>query len=105
MKQLVREFIGGVLGAVAGLALGIAVTAAIVFSEIARNPDSPSAGSSAILIIFTAPAGLMFGGLFGAWGARLWWLQQDEKERLAGYRRRRRDDRQRRDRERSRSAK
>ena len=59
---------GGLIGTAAGVAVAVGVGA---FSQW-RLPDDPSAGSAPIIVLLTAPLGLLVGVACGAWCGDRW---------------------------------
>jgi hypothetical protein len=64
MKSIVTIF-GGVCGAVVGLLVGFFAAVGLGCWSQMAHPNDPSAGSVAIVIIFTAPCGLVGGAILG----------------------------------------
>jgi hypothetical protein len=65
VKTCAILFVGITCGGIVGLALGVAVVMGLVYWTQLTHPNDPSAGSVAILVIFTAPAGAMVGATVG----------------------------------------
>ena len=63
---LLKLIVGIVVGGVLGIAAGWLFAAGLGVYSQWQNPTDPSAGSVAIVGIFTIPIGLFFGGTIGA---------------------------------------
>lgn len=63
--KIVRVIFGVVCGAVAGLGLGVSAAVGLGLWSQWTNPGDPSAGSVAIVVIATAPMGILLGSVFG----------------------------------------
>ena len=68
LKGLLWVVGGGIVGTAAGVAVAMGVGA---FSQW-RLPNDPSAGSAAIIVMLTAPLGLLVGLAVGAWCGDRW---------------------------------
>jgi hypothetical protein len=60
-----KDLLWVVGGAVVGTAAGVAVAVGIGALSRWQSPNDPSAGSAAIIVVLTAPAGLLLGMIGG----------------------------------------
>jgi hypothetical protein len=67
-----KLLLGVVGGAIVGAALGMGFAMAVGLYSKWANPSDPSAGSVAIIVIFTAPVGLFLGALVGLFVGFRW---------------------------------
>jgi hypothetical protein len=65
MKNAIKMIFGVACGAVVGLALGVVAAMALGLWSKWAHPDDPSAGSVAIVVIATGPAGAILGAILG----------------------------------------
>ena len=61
--KVIKTAFGVVCGALVGLGLGVVTAIALSYWSIWAHPNDPSAGSVAIVVLATAPAGMILGAV------------------------------------------